>query len=93
MVLIGCRSPQQTLAEFTLQTFANRVRQGLPEGVHAGEPCPAPLARAHSQYRFQWLLRTEKVRTLVTHLQSVMTQMTFPEDVVLTCDVDAMSLM
>lgn len=93
VVLIGCRSPQQTLAEFTLQTFANRLRQGLPEGVHAGEPCPAPLARAHSQYRFQWLLRTEKVRALVTHLQSVMTQMTFPEDVVLTCDVDAMSLM
>jgi primosomal protein N' (replication factor Y) len=93
VVLIGCRSPQQTLAEFTLQTFSNRVRQGLPEGVQAGESCPAPLARAHGQYRFLWLLRTEKVRALAAHLQAVMTQMTFPEDVILTCDVDAMSLM
>lgn len=93
VILIGCRSPQQTLAEFTLQTFANRVRQGLSPEVHAGEPCPAPLAKAHGQFRFLWLLRTEKVRSLVAHLQAVSTQMTFPDDVVLTCDVDAMSLM
>jgi primosomal protein N' (replication factor Y) len=93
VVLIGCRSKQQTLAEFTLNTYASRMRQGMPEGVHAGEPCPAPLARAHDQYRFQWLLRTEKIRPLLSHLQGVISQMPPPEDVFLTCDVDAVSLM
>ena len=93
VVLVGCRSPQDSLAQFTLQTFAKRVRQGFPEGALAGEPCPAPLARAHGQYRYQWFLRADKIRPLVAHLQTVISQMTLPEDVVLTWDVDAMSLM
>ncbi len=58
VVLIGCRSKQQTLAEFTLQTYASRVRQGMPEGVHARRTLPGsvgarprsvpfPMAPAH----------------------------------------------
>ena len=93
MVVIGCRSRQETLAEFTLQNFSQRVLQKLPSGTQVGEPCPSPLAKAHGQFRFQWLLRTEKIRTLVAHLQQTLAAMTLPEDVMLTWDVDAMNLM
>lgn len=92
-VLVGCRGKQAALAEFTLQSFARRVLEKLPEETHHGEPCPSPLGRAHGQYRFQWLLRTAKVRPLLAHLQLVLSQWTAPEDVVLTWDVDAMSLL
>ncbi len=93
VVMIGCRGKQHTLAEFTLQTFSKRILQDLPVGTHHGEPCPSPLEKSHSQYRFQWLLRTAKVRPLLVHLQSVLSAMTLPEDIILTWDVDAMSLM
>ena len=93
VVMIGCRGKQQTLAEFTLQTFSNRILQDLPEGTHHGEPCPSPLEKSHGQFRFQWLLRTAKIRPLITHLQKTLAGMTLPEDVILTWDVDAMSLM
>lgn len=93
VVLIGCRSRQQSLAEFTLQNFAQRVRQKLPSDTIAGEPCPCPLEKAHGQFRFQWLLRSGKVRALMAHLQSVIKSMTLPESVTLTWDVDAMSLL
>jgi primosomal protein N' (replication factor Y) len=93
VVLIGCRGKQETHAEFALQTLAGRLRNGLPDGVVCGEPCPSPLAKAHGQFRYQLLLRTAKVRPLVAHLQKVLSGMTWPEDTIVTWDVDAMSLM
>ncbi len=93
VVLIGCRSRVASHAEFALQTLQSRLLKGLPEGVRPGEPCPCPLSKAHGQYRFQLLLRSEKVRPLVSHLQRTMAEMTFPEEVIVTWDVDAMSLM
>ncbi|MCE9519726.1 MAG: primosomal protein N' [Verrucomicrobia bacterium] len=93
VVLIGCRSKQEALAEFTLQSFATRVKEKLPPETHHGEVCPSPLTKAHGQFRFQWLLRTARVRPLLAHIQSVLSSMTLPEDIILTWDVDAMSLM
>jgi len=93
VVLIGCRGRQQTLAEFTLQSFAARIREKLPADTHHGEVCPSPLTKAHGQFRFQWLLRAARVRPLLAHIQSVLSTMTLPDDVVLTWDVDAMSLL
>ncbi len=92
-VLIGARGKEAAHAEFTLQTLASRLEKGAPEDLIMGEPCPSPLARAHGQYRFQLLLRAEKVRPLVTHLQRVLAGMTYPEGVIVTWDVDAMTLM
>jgi primosomal protein N' (replication factor Y) len=93
VVMIGCRSKVASHAEFTLQTLHSRLLKDLPEGAKAGEPCPSPLSKAHGQYRFQLLLRSAKIRPLVAHLQRVLTEMTFPEEVIVTWDVDAMSLM
>ena len=47
VVMIGCRSKQESLAEFTLQNFSQRVRQNLPPHTEAGDPCPSPLAKSH----------------------------------------------
>ena len=76
-----------------MQTLHARLLKDLPEGAKVGEPCPSPLSKAHAQYRFQLLLRAEKIRPLVAHLQRVLSEMTFPEEVIVTWDVDAMSLM
>ena len=92
-ILIGSRSKEASHAEFCLQTLASRLAKDGPTDLVMGEPCPAPLARAHGQFRFQLLLRSAKVRPLVAHLQKVLNGMTFPEGVIVTWDVDAMSLM
>lgn len=93
VILIGCRGKFANHAEFTLQTFEARLRSELPEGSVLGEVCPSPLEKSHGQYRFQLLLRTSKVRPQVAHLQRILTGMTFPEDVIVTWDVDALSLL
>ena len=93
VVLIGARGKEASHAEFALQTLTGRIKKGLPPGVIMGEPCPCPLEKAHGQYRFQLMIRTEKIRPLVAHLQRTLSEMTFPEDVIVTWDVDAMSLL
>jgi primosomal protein N' (replication factor Y) (superfamily II helicase) len=93
VILIGSRSPQPSLAEFTLQTLAGRLKKVLAPDMIMGEPCPSPLSKAHGQYRFQLMLRSPRIRPLVALLQRTMAEMTYPEEVLVTWDVDAMSLM
>jgi primosomal protein N' (replication factor Y) len=93
VVLVGARAKEANHAEFVLQTLAGRLKQNPPPGTTLGEPCPSPLEKAHGQYRFQLLLRAEKIRPLVAHLQKTLAGMTFPDDVIVTWDVDALSMM
>jgi primosomal protein N' (replication factor Y) len=92
VLLITSRGKHQAQAEFALQTVARRLKEGLPEGVIMGEPCPAPLAKAHGQYRFQLLMRAKAIRSLSRHVQGVVKSLGLPADVTVTWDVDPMNL-
>ena len=93
VVLIMCRSKQANLAEFALQTLTTRLQAGLPKEVIAGEPAPASLSKAHGQYRYHLLMRTAAIRPLIRHLRQVLKGFSIPPEVIITCDVDPMSLM
>jgi primosomal protein N' (replication factor Y) len=93
VILIVCRSKRENLAEMTLNTLAARLEEGLPEDALCGMPLPCALAKAHGQYRFQLLLRAERVRPLARHIQQVMRAFQIPTEVIITCDVDPMQLM
>jgi primosomal protein N' (replication factor Y) (superfamily II helicase) len=92
VMLMTSRSKNQAMAEFVLQNFAQRLQPLLPEGTRIGEPMPSPLAKAHGQFRYQLLLRTPKIRTIARLVHSVADGMTIPPDVILTWDVDAISM-
>lgn len=93
LVLIVVRSVHQGRAELSLQTLAKRLAEVLPEGVVVGEPAPAPLEKSHGQFRFQLMLRTKAVLRLTRCLHTVLEKLSFPEDVIVTVDVDAYQLM
>lgn len=93
LVLISVRSQNQARAEFSAQTLARRLSEGLPEGVIMGEPAPAPLEKSHGQFRFHLTLRTKAILRLTRHVKAVLSKLPFPEDVVVTVDVDAYQLM
>lgn len=92
-ILIGSRSKQATHAEFALQNLTTRLKKNPPLGATIHDPCPSPLTKSHGQYRFQLLILTDKIRPFLAHLQSVLAEMTFPEEVIMTWDVDPISLM
>lgn len=93
MVLIAVRSPHQTRASFSAETLARRLKDVLPAGTTLSEPAPAPLEKSHGNYRFHLMLRTRAILKLSRQLRVVLDKLTFPEDVIVTVDVDAYQLM
>ena len=55
-------------------------------------PAPAPLLRAETYYRYQLMLRTRTMSRLSVALASITARLSLPEDVMLTVDIDPVSL-
>ncbi len=92
MCLITCRSVHQQRAEFSLKTLHARLKRGLPDGVDLTEPLPSPLVKSHDQWRFQIVLKSPSARRMGRHIRSVLKDLTFPDDVVVTVDIDPYSM-
>ena len=63
----------------------------LPDLVIAG-PAPAPLLRAENFYRYQIMLRLGQMSALSRHLALIDAQLTLPDDIILTIDIDPVNL-
>lgn len=93
MTLITIRSPHETKASFSAETLARRLKEVLPASTYLGAPAPAPLEKSHGNYRFHLVLRTREVMKLSQSLRGILDKLTFPEDVVVSVDVDAYHLL
>jgi primosomal protein N' (replication factor Y) len=93
LILIQVRSVHQARAEFSAQTLAKRLGEALPSGVIMGEPAPAPLEKSHGQFRFHLMLRSKAIQRLSRYVRQVLEKLTFPEEVIVTVDVDAYQLL
>jgi primosomal protein N' (replication factor Y) len=55
-------------------------------------PAPAPLLRAETFYRYQIMLRTQRMSALSRELAVIVQSLTLPEDVTLAVDIDPVDL-
>jgi primosomal protein N' (replication factor Y) len=55
-------------------------------------PAPAPLLRAESFYRYQIMLRAQRMGALSRRLAELLPTLTLPEDVLLSVDIDPVNL-
>jgi primosomal protein N' (replication factor Y) len=93
VVLITLRAPQQNHASFSAQTLARRIADGLPAGTTLSEAAPAPLEKSHGNFRYHLMLRTAAILRLSRHLRAVFDKLTFPEDVIVSVDIDPYQLL
>lgn len=93
MVLITIRSEHQTRASFSAETLARRLKESPPAGVTLSEPAPAPLEKSKGSYRFHVMIRTRTILKTSRWLRGVLEKLTFPEDVIVTVDVDPYHLL
>lgn len=93
MVLIAVRSPHQARAQFSTETLARRLRENLPPHTTLSEPAPAPLEKSHGNWRFHLSLRAKSILKLSRYIRQTLDKLPFPEDVVVTVDVDAYQLL
>jgi len=92
LALLTSRSVHLERAEFSLKTLHARLKRHLPEGITMTDPLPSPLVKSHDQWRFQIVLKSAGARRLAGHLREVLKDLTFPEDVIITVDIDPYSM-
>jgi primosomal protein N' (replication factor Y) len=98
MVLVTLRSESESHAAFSADTLTRRVREGLEEGALPADtiisnPAPAPIEKSHGQYRFHLMIRTRRITRLSKGLHEILEKLTFPEEVLVSVDVDAYQLL
>jgi primosomal protein N' (replication factor Y) (superfamily II helicase) len=93
LILIQIRSEHQRRAEFSAETLHRRLEEHIEAGTILHPAVPAPIERAKNYYRFQILARTRSVLRLSRDVKTVLENLTFPEDVLVTVDVDPYQLL
>ena len=88
LFMIHIRSEHQRRAEFTAETIHRRISENLEHGVTLHPVVPAPIERSKGFYRYQILLRTKSIRRLSKSVRSIIEKITFPDDVLVSVDVD-----
>lgn len=93
MAVLTVRSPKEELAEFSIQSLCKKLRQILPPSVEVSDPMPAPIAKAHGQFRFMSTLRGPAARPIADACSCEIARFKTAEDLVCTLDIDAYSFM
>ena len=78
-------------ADFVKKTLENELKS-FGSGLVIAGPGPAPLLRAETYYRYQIMLRVERMSPLSKRLAVIMPTISLPEDVTLSVDIDPMDL-
>ncbi len=74
-----------------LKRELDKLLAEFKELILAG-PAPAPLVRAETYYRYQIMLRFQRMSTLSRRLAELTQSLVLPEDVTLTVDIDPVNL-
>jgi len=93
MLLIQLRGKSLERTELAAGQLSRSLQESAPTSVEVSAAAPAPLERAHGQYRFHVALKADSHALMGRVVREVVTAMKLPEGVVLTLDVDPYSLM
>ena len=93
MLLIQIRGVSQEETLFASESVAKAFQKAAPSTVQVSEAAPAPLERAHGQYRFHVALKSVSGALLGKLAREVTASLKLPEDIVMTLDVDPYSMM
>jgi primosomal protein N' (replication factor Y) (superfamily II helicase) len=92
-ILITARSPHEGRAKLSAETLGRRLKETLPEEFMLGDATPAPLEKLQGQFRFHILIRGEAVMRLSRLVRETMDKLPFPDDVLVSVDVDPYHLL
>jgi primosomal protein N' (replication factor Y) len=92
-ILITVRSTHEGRAKLSAETLKRRLKETLREEFILGDATPAPLEKLQGQFRFHILLRGEAIVRLSRLVRETLDKLPFPEDVIVSVDVDAYQLL
>lgn len=92
-ILITVRSAHEGRAKLSAETLVRRLNEALDSEFILGDAMPAPLQKLQGQFRFHILLRGEAIIRLSRLARDTLEKLPFPEDVIVTVDVDPYQLL
>ncbi len=95
VALLTLRGRNEDKVKFVAEHVRRELEQRLSgwSDLKMSGPAPAPLERARTYYRYHLMLRTRRMLPLSRELGAWLTGATLPEDVLLTVDVDPVTLL
>jgi len=94
VALLTLKGRNEDKVEFSASHLRKQIEsmsQEIADLILAG-PAPAPLARAESNYRYQLMLRTKRMSPVSELLTRLVQDLTLPEGVTLSIDIDPVNL-
>ena len=93
IAVLTIRSQHENMAEFATRTLGARLRGMLPPDTTMTDPMPAPIPRAHGQFRYQITVKGPSARAISRTLRKLVQEAGLGDDLTAVIDVDAMSFM
>jgi primosomal protein N' (replication factor Y) len=94
IAMLTLKGRNEEKVKFSADHLKKRLEKQLKDitGLMIAGPGPAPLLRAESYYRYQIMLRTQRMSSLSKRLAEFMSSVLLPDEVTLTVDVDPVDL-
>ena len=93
LIRLVFRSSNQIKAQITSEDAANLIENLKIPGVEILGPSECPLSKISQNYRFQLILRGEKIVPLQNAVRKLLFDYRHPQEVYIECDVDPVSLL
>lgn len=93
LIRLVFRSSNQIKAQMTSEDAANLIENLKIPGVEILGPSECPLSKISQNYRFQLILRGEKIVPLQNAVRKLLFNYRHPQEVYIECDVDPVSLL
>jgi primosomal protein N' (replication factor Y) len=93
MILIQLRGVSMELTSRSAVQIATALRANAPSSVEVSESAPAPLERAHGQYRYHVILKGKSGVALAGVVRDTTSKLKLSDGIVMTVDVDPYSLL
>lgn len=85
----GC---SESKVSYYAKLIRKKLREQLPSNIIISEASPAPIARAKGVYRYQIIIRTQRVSTVTKVINKILSECKISPDVSCVADVDAINL-
>ena len=93
LICMNLRGVHEGKVKLCAESLAKRLRKELPDTVILSDAAEAPLARVKGMFRYQVMMRCPSVKAMTGPVRAVLRDLTMPEDVTCSVDVDALNLM
>lgn len=93
IALLTVRSAHDNLASFATKTLYRKINEAAPPGMSVTEPMPAPIPKAHGQFRYQITMKAPRARLISKTVRTVLDNLPLGEDVTAVLDIDAHTFM